>query len=76
LVETSLLLTVSFGTSFVAVKHVVESVPPILFAAVRFSFAGVLLWLLLHLVEPESKPLSRKDFLPMPGLGVAGVTLT
>jgi hypothetical protein len=77
LVETSLLLTVSFfGTSFVAVKHVVEGVPPILFAAVRFSFAGVLLWLLLHLVEPESKLLLRKDFLPILGLGVVGVTLT
>jgi drug/metabolite transporter (DMT)-like permease len=75
-VETSLLLTVFvFGTNFVAVKHVVESVPPILFAAVRFTFAGVLLWLLLRLVEPESK-LLRKDFLPMLGLGVVGVTLT
>jgi drug/metabolite transporter (DMT)-like permease len=52
-VETSLLLTVFFfGTNFVAVKHVVESVPPILFAAVRFTSAGVLLWLLLRLVEP------------------------
>ncbi|MDP8950249.1 MAG: DMT family transporter [Actinomycetota bacterium] len=75
-VETSLLLTVFFfGTNFVAVKHVVESVPPILFAAVRFTFAGVLLRLLLRLVEPESK-LLRKDFLPMLGLGIVGVTLT
>ena len=75
-VETSLLLTVFFfGTNFVAVKHVVESVPPILFAAVRFTFAGMLLWLLLRLVEPESR-LERKDFLPVLGLGVVGVTLT
>jgi drug/metabolite transporter (DMT)-like permease len=75
-VEASLLFTVFFfGTNFVAVKHVVESVPPILFAAVRFTFAGVLLWLLLRLVEPEGK-LLRKDFLPMLGLGVVGVTLT
>ena len=74
--ETSLLLTVFFfGTNFVAVKHVVESVPPILFAAVRFTFAGMLLWLLLRLVEPESR-LERKDFLPVLGLGVVGVTLT
>ena len=75
-VETSLLLTVFFfGTNFVAVKHVVESVPPILFAAVRFTFAGVLLWLLVRLVEPQSKLLS-KDLLPVLGLGVLGVTLT
>ena len=64
-VETSLLLTVFFfGTNFVAVKHVVESVPPILFAAIRFTFAGLLLWLLLRLVEPRSK-LLREDLLPM-----------
>jgi drug/metabolite transporter (DMT)-like permease len=75
-VEASLLLTVFFfGTNFVAVKHVVENVPPILFAAVRFTFAGMLLWLLLRLVEPESR-LERKDFLPVLGLGVVGVTLT
>jgi drug/metabolite transporter (DMT)-like permease len=75
-VEVSLLLTVFFfGTNFVAVKHVVESVPPILFAAVRFTFAGVLLWLLLRLVEPESR-LEREDFLPVLGLGFVGVTLT
>jgi drug/metabolite transporter (DMT)-like permease len=75
-VEVSLLLTVFFfGTNFVAVKHVVESVPPILFAAVRFTFAGVLLLVLLRLVEPESR-LQRGDFLPVLGLGVVGVTLT
>jgi drug/metabolite transporter (DMT)-like permease len=75
-VETSLLLTVFFfGTNFVAVKHVVEIVPPILFAALRFTSAGLLLWLLLRLVEPESR-LERKDFLPVLGLGVVGITLT
>jgi drug/metabolite transporter (DMT)-like permease len=75
-VEVSLLLTVFFfGTNFVAVKHVVENVPPILFAAVRFTLAGVLLLLLLRLVEPESR-LKREDFLPVLGLGFVGVTLT
>jgi hypothetical protein len=44
LVEASLLLTVFFfGTNFTAVKYVVESVPPILFAATRFTLAGLLL---------------------------------
>ncbi|HEX2729796.1 MAG TPA: EamA family transporter, partial [Rubrobacteraceae bacterium] len=46
-VEASLLLTVFFfGTNFTAVKLVVEDVPPILFAAARFTFAGLLLLLL------------------------------
>lgn len=75
-VEVSLLLTVFFfGTNFVAVKHVVGSVPPILFAAVRFTFAGVLLWLLLRVVSPESR-LKRADIPAVLGLGVVGVTLT
>lgn len=75
-VEVSLLLTVFFfGTNFVAVKYVVEVVPPILFAAVRFTFAGLLLWGLLRLTEPESR-LRREDFLPVLGLGVVGITFT
>ncbi len=76
LVEVSLLFTVVFfGTNFVAVKYVVESAPPILFAAARFTLAGLLLWGLLRLLEPHSR-LSRKDSLPALGLGVVGVTLT
>jgi len=75
-VELSLLLTVFFfGTNFVAVKLVVEVVPPFLFAAVRFTFAGLLLFLLLRLTEPESR-LKRSDFLPVFGLGVIGITFT
>ncbi len=75
-VELSLLLTVFFfGTNFVAVKLVVEVVPPFLFAATRFTFAGLLLFLLLRLTEPESR-LKRSDFLPVFGLGVIGITFT
>jgi drug/metabolite transporter (DMT)-like permease len=75
LVETSLLLTVFFfGTNFTAVKLVVESVPPILFAATRFTLAGLLL-LPLALLSGEGR-LSRRDILPMLGLGLVGVTLT
>jgi drug/metabolite transporter (DMT)-like permease len=72
-VEAALLLTVFFfGTNFTAVKIVVESVPPILFAATRFTLAGLLL---LLLVDPESR-LRREDFFAVLGLGVAGVTIT
>ncbi|HLL98957.1 MAG TPA: DMT family transporter [Rubrobacteraceae bacterium] len=76
LVEVSLLLTVFFfGTNFTAVKLVVESVPPILFAATRFTLAGLLLLPLALLSGPEGR-LSRRDLLPMLGLGLVGVTLT
>jgi drug/metabolite transporter (DMT)-like permease len=71
LVEVSLLLTVFFfGTNFTAVKLVVESVPPVLFAATRFTLAGLLLLPLALLSGPEGR-LSRRDLLPM-----LGVTLT
>ncbi len=75
-VEVSLLLTVFFfGTNFVAVKLVVHHVPPLLFAASRFTFAGVLLLSFLRFTEPESR-LKRSDLLPILGLGIIGVTLT
>ena len=76
LIEGSLLLTVFFfGTNFTAVKLVVESVPPILFAATRFTLAGLLLLPLALFFGSEGR-LSRKDLLPMLGLGFVGVTLT
>ena len=76
LVEVSLLLTAFFfGTNFTAVKLVVQSVPPILFAATRFTLAGLLLLPLALLSGPEGR-LSRRDLLPMLGLGLVGVTLT
>lgn len=76
LAEVSLLLTVFFfGTNFVAVKVVVESVPPVLFAAARFTLAGLLLLPLALLAGPGGR-LKRRDLLPILGLGVVGVTLT
>jgi drug/metabolite transporter (DMT)-like permease len=76
LVEGSLLLTVFFfGTNFTAVKYVVESVPPILFAASRFTLAGLLLLPVALLSGPGGR-LARRDLLPMIGLGVVGVTVT
>ncbi len=75
-VEAGLLLTVFFfGTNFTAVKIVVESVPPILFAATRFTLAGLLLLLFVPFLESGSR-LRREDFLAVLGLGVVGVTLT
>ena len=75
-VEVSLLLTVFFfGTNFTAVKYVVESVPPILFAAARFTLAGLLLLPVALLSGPDGR-LARRDLLPMLGLGLVGVTVT
>src|SRR5215216_698558 len=64
-----------FGTNFTAVKIVVESFPPILFAATRFTLAGCLLFLFVPFIEPGSR-LRRDDFLAVLGLGVVGITLT
>ncbi|MBD0253968.1 MAG: DMT family transporter [Rubrobacter sp.] len=75
-VEAALLLTVFFfGTNFTAVKIVVESVPPVLFAASRFTLAGLLLLLFVPFLPGENR-LRREDFLPVLGLGVVGITLT
>jgi drug/metabolite transporter (DMT)-like permease len=75
-VEASLLLTVFFfGTNFVAVKLVVADVPPVLFAAARFTLAGTLLFVISRFAEPGTR-LKRGDLLPVLGLGVVGITLT
>ena len=75
-VEAALLLTVFFfGTNFTAVKVVVDSVPPILFAATRFTFAGLLLLLFVLFLGRENW-LRREDFLPVLGLGIVGITVT
>ena len=75
-VEAALLLTVFFfGTNFTAVKIVVDSVPPILFAATRFTLAGLLLLLFVPFLGRESR-LRREDFLPVLGLGIVGITVT
>ncbi len=76
LVEASLLLTVFFfGTNFVAVKLVVADVPPVLFAAARFTLAGSLLFVISRFAERGTR-LNRGDILPVLGLGVIGITLT
>jgi drug/metabolite transporter (DMT)-like permease len=75
-VEAALLLTVFFfGTNFTAVKIVVDSVPPILFAATRFTLAGLLLLLFVPFLGRQSR-LRREDFLPVLGLGIVGITVT
>ncbi|QIN83784.1 EamA family transporter [Rubrobacter tropicus] len=71
-----MLLTVFFfATNFTAVKLVVADVPPVLFAAARFTLAGLILFAISRFAEPGNR-LRRKDVLPILGLGVVGITLT
>jgi drug/metabolite transporter (DMT)-like permease len=68
-VEAALLLTVFFfGTNFTAVKIVLGSVPPILFAATRFTLAGFVLLSFVPFLEPGSR-LRREDFFAVLGWG-------
>ena len=48
-------------------------VPPLLFAAVRFTLAGILLVLLARLLEPSR--IGGRDLLPMFGLGAVGIAM-
>jgi drug/metabolite transporter (DMT)-like permease len=75
LFEGSLLTTAVFlGTNPVAVKYAVGYVPPLPFAALRFVLAGLVLWAIVRLFEPEGG-LRREDFWAMASLGLVGVAL-
>jgi drug/metabolite transporter (DMT)-like permease len=71
--EASLLLAVLLlGTNFVAVKIIVSDVPPLLFVAMRFALAGLLLLIFVRLLEPGNVP-RKRDLLAMAGVGLVGV---
>jgi drug/metabolite transporter (DMT)-like permease len=75
LFEATLLSTaVLLGTNPAAAKYAVGFVPPLPFAALRFVAAGLVLWAILRLFDPEGS-LRRKDFWAMAGLGVVGIAL-
>ena len=72
LTEISLILAALFwGTNYAATKYAAEYLPPLLIVALRFTAGGLLLFLVLRLVEPETR-LHREDVLPMLGVGVSG----
>ncbi|MDQ3941733.1 MAG: DMT family transporter, partial [Actinomycetota bacterium] len=74
LVEASLLLAVLFlGTNPVAVKVAVAEFPPIPFVAMRFTLAGVLLFVLVALLEPREGRPGRRDLLSLAAVGLVGV---
>jgi drug/metabolite transporter (DMT)-like permease len=74
LVEASLLLAVLFlGTNPVAVKVAVAEFPPLPFVTMRFTLAGLLLLALVALLEPADGRPTRRDLLPLAGVGLVGV---
>ena len=73
LFEVSLLFTAFFlGTNPVAVKFAVGHIPPMPFVSLRFVLAGLVLWGILRLTDPEDR-LRGKDFWAMAGLGLVGI---
>ena len=66
-----LLLSFLWGTSFMAIKLGVEFMPPVLFAAVRYDIAGVLMLGYVAATAGEWRPRSRADWLTV----LVGATL-
>ena len=73
LFEASLLSTAVFlGTNPVAVKYAVGYIPPLPFVTLRFVLAGLVLWGILRLFNPEGR-LRGNDLWAMAGLGLIGI---
>ena len=66
-----LLLSFFWGTSFMAIKLGLEFIPPVLFAAVRYDVAGVLMLGYVAVTPGEWRPRSRDDWLTV----LVGATL-
>ena len=75
LTELSLVAAAVFwGSNYAATKYAAGHIPQLPIVAFRFAVGGLLLFLVLRLLEPESR-LERKDVLPMVGLGCLAVTV-
>ncbi|NLV10652.1 DMT family transporter [Halomicrobium sp. HM KBTZ05] len=56
------LLAMLWGTSFVAIKAGLEDLPPVLFAAIRYDLAGVLMLAYAAVATDDWLPRSRADW--------------
>ncbi|RQH01976.1 DMT family transporter [Natrarchaeobius oligotrophus] len=65
-------LAVAWGTAFSAIEIGLETLPPLLFAALRFDVAAIAFALLVLGLRAEWRPKTRADWL---GIGVGGVLL-
>lgn len=63
-----LALAAVWGTSFVAIETGLESLPPLLFAALRYDIAGLLLFIYAGVVGGRWRPRSREEW-TLVGLG-------
>lgn len=74
-VHLAILATVIlWGISFISIKIVVEVLPPMTFALVRFIIASAILLIIFKIKEPQTR-LSKKDIPLMAFGGFIGVTL-
>ena len=73
LTEVVLILAAIFwGLNFAATKYAADFLPQLFIVAFRFVGGGFVLFLVLRILEPESR-LRRKDILPMAALGCFGI---
>lgn len=76
LTELSLVMAAVFwGSNYAVTKYAAGHLPQLVIVAFRFAVGGLLLFMVLRLLEPESR-LERKDVLPMVGLGCLGAVIS
>ena len=63
-----------WGTNYTVVKEALGTIPPLAFMSMRFAIAAMAMGVLLGTVEGW-KPLPRKVFLKLTGLGLVGNTV-
>jgi drug/metabolite transporter (DMT)-like permease len=68
-----LLVSLLWGANFSSNKYGVLVMPPLVFAAIRFSLASLLLWIIVQTIKPGPKLPARTAWV-LAGLGVIGNT--
>ncbi len=69
-----ILVCLIWGINFAVTKLAIEQMPALPFTAIRFAVASVLLWLVVRLIEPPTKP-APGELRRLVILGVVGNTL-
>ena len=57
-----LVLSVVWGSAFVAIKAGLADIPPVLFAAIRYDIAGVLMFAYMMIAVEQWRPRNREDW--------------
>jgi drug/metabolite transporter (DMT)-like permease len=69
-----ILVCLIWGINFAVTKLAIEQMPALPFTAIRFAVASLLLWLVVRLIEPPTKP-APGELRRLVILGVVGNTL-